>query len=140
MQALMNIFVKMPSGNTIALGVGASETIATGRIIIADLTCAQQLLTCAGRVFERWGTLAAYNIQNESTLHCALLLRGGGGGQDGRNVRPRLSPPFVQGRASVCTSLVSIRYDSRQINSKRNRQATSIEQQLSFAGSSELLG
>ena len=79
MQAAMQIFVKMPSGKTITLGVGVSETIATVKIIIADLTCAQQLLTCAGRVFEHWGTLAAYNIQNEWTLHCALCLRGGGG-------------------------------------------------------------
>ena len=80
---VMQIFVKMPSGKTITLGVGASETIAMVKIIIADKEGnppERQLLTCAGQVLENWGTLAAYNIQSEWTLHCALCLRGGGGG------------------------------------------------------------
>ena len=80
---VMQIFVKMPSGKTITLGVGASETIATLKIIIADkegIPPEQQLLTCAGQVLGNWGTWAAHDIQNEWTLHCALCLRGGGGG------------------------------------------------------------
>ena len=80
---VMQIFVKMPSGKTITHGAGASETIATLKIIIADkegIPPERHLLTCAGQVLENWGTLAAYNIQHEWTLHCALCLRGGGGG------------------------------------------------------------
>ena len=80
---VMHVFAKMHSGKTITIGVVASDTIATVKIIIVDnegIPPERRLLTCAGQVLEHWGTLAAYNIQNEWTLHCALCLRGGGGG------------------------------------------------------------
>ena len=74
------IFVKTLTGKTIILGVNRDDTISSVKWKIQrkkEIPFDQQQLIFAGKQLEGNGTLSAYSIQEESTLHFALRLRDG---------------------------------------------------------------
>lgn len=77
----MQIFVKNVAGNTIALSLPPSTSIATVKNLLAlrtNLPLDDLRLVFAGKhLSDSDSTLADYAVSRESTLHLALPLRGG---------------------------------------------------------------
>ncbi|XP_047001445.1 polyubiquitin [Schistocerca americana] len=76
----LQVFVKTLNGRTITLDLSDSDTIegVKTKIQYKDGVPLDQLrLLFGGRELEEGSTLSDYNIQNESTLHMVLRLRGG---------------------------------------------------------------
>ena len=74
------IFVKLLSGQTLALDMRGADTIASTKAAIQDregVPLDEQRIIFAGGHLEDHRTLHDYNIVRESTLHLVLRLRGG---------------------------------------------------------------
>uniref|UniRef100_A0A7S4SUB3 Ubiquitin-like domain-containing protein n=1 Tax=Alexandrium monilatum TaxID=311494 RepID=A0A7S4SUB3_9DINO len=76
----MQIFVRTPAGKTITLDLKACDTAGRAKARIqaeAGIPFDRQRLVFAGRLLQDGRALSDYSIQEESTVHLVLPLRGG---------------------------------------------------------------
>ena len=77
----MQIFVKTLTDRTITLEAQPSDTVEEVKVKIEvklAIPPQEQRLVYGGRQLEEGRTLSSYNIEDKSTLHLVLRLKGGG--------------------------------------------------------------
>ena len=123
--ACFQVFVKTITGKTITLAAASSDTIASLMSQISyklEISPDQQRLTFGIQPLAPEGTLRAYNIQKDATLHLNSVLKGGNPvTANGLFFSERLlSGPFQKLREKVCESMMQI-YAAREIQRDARR-------------------